>query len=108
MRLQDLSYRAGKLEYRSRHATEPEWSLPSYLDEARRVIAEAAAGYFREPMPEDPPLNDDFARLRWFPLPGEAWRELTLGAEYGKGRKLPTAFADTALAVHREERANAK
>ena len=97
MRLQDLTYRTGKLEYRSRHATEPEWSLPGYLDEARRIIAEATAGYFREAMPEDPILNEDFARLRWFPLPGEAWRELTLGGEYGKGRKLPQAFAATQI-----------
>ncbi|MBA2321508.1 MAG: aminotransferase class V-fold PLP-dependent enzyme, partial [Deltaproteobacteria bacterium] len=80
MRLADLSYRTGKLEYRSRHATEPEWSLPGYLDDARRLIAEATAGYFREPPPEEPELNEDFERLRWFPLPGEAWRELTMGA----------------------------
>ncbi len=81
MRLADLSYRTGKLEYRSRHATEPEWSLPSYLDDARRLIAEAQAGYFREPMPEDPVLTPEFERLRWFSLPGEVWRELALGLE---------------------------
>ena len=35
LRLDELSYRTGKMEYRSRHATEPEWALPSYIDEAQ-------------------------------------------------------------------------
>src|SRR5690606_3871474 len=30
LRLDELSYRTGRLEYRSRHATEPEWSLETY------------------------------------------------------------------------------
>ena len=92
MRLADLSYRTGKLEYRSRHATEPEWALPTYLDEARRAIAEASARYFHEPMPKDPTLTAGFEELRWFPLPGEAWRELTLGAEFARTRRLPSAL----------------
>ena len=36
MRLADLSYRSGKLEVRSRHATEPEWALSGYIEEAER------------------------------------------------------------------------
>ncbi|HTJ83769.1 MAG TPA: aminotransferase class V-fold PLP-dependent enzyme, partial [Polyangiaceae bacterium] len=43
MRLSDISYRTGKLEYRSRHATEPEWALQGYLDDARRILDEAVA-----------------------------------------------------------------
>ena len=47
MRLADVSYRSGKMEYRSRHATEPEDALPGYLDEARRIIDAAVAGRAR-------------------------------------------------------------
>jgi selenocysteine lyase/cysteine desulfurase len=67
LRLSDLSYRAGKLEYPRRHATEPEFALPSYLDEARRIFA-ASAG--ERASGEQPALSDDFEQLRWFPLPG--------------------------------------
>jgi selenocysteine lyase/cysteine desulfurase len=75
MRLADISYRAGKLEYRSRHATEPEWALPAYLDDARRILAEAAAGY-PGLVVRDPVGTADFEELRWFPLPGEVLAEL--------------------------------
>lgn len=73
MRLTDLSYRTGKLEYRSRHATEPEWVLSSYLDEARTVFAQASEELGN---PETPPLSADFESLRWFPLPSEIAAEL--------------------------------
>jgi len=81
MRLADITYRSGRMEYRSRHATEPESALSGYLDEARRVIAAAVAEYgcaegpWRDPI-DDPPLNDDFEALRWFPLPHEVLAEL--------------------------------
>ncbi|MBK6518840.1 MAG: aminotransferase class V-fold PLP-dependent enzyme [Polyangiaceae bacterium] len=73
MRLTDLAYRSGKLEYRARHATEPEGVLPSYLDEARRIFDESRAP---RALPTDPERSNDFEGLRWFPLPGEAAREL--------------------------------
>jgi len=38
MRLTDLSYRSGKLEFRSRHSTEPEWVLSGYLADAERIV----------------------------------------------------------------------
>jgi len=75
MRLGDVSYRTGKLEYRSRHATEPEWSLPTYLDEARRIIEEAVAGA-KELSVVDPVTTPDFEELRWFPLPSEVLADL--------------------------------
>jgi selenocysteine lyase/cysteine desulfurase len=75
MRLGELSYRTGKLEYRSRHATEPEWALPSYLDEARRIIADAAEE-FRTLELTDPVRTPDFEQLRWFPLPSDVLAEL--------------------------------
>lgn len=73
MRLSDLSYRSGKLDYRSRHATEPEWVLASYLDEARKIFADASVDL---QAPESPPLSADFETLRWFPLPAEIAAEL--------------------------------
>jgi hypothetical protein len=72
-RLTDISYRTGKLEYRSRRATEPEWALPGYIAEARRIIAEAD---FTNLELEDVPTTPDFEELRWFPLPSEVLAEL--------------------------------
>jgi selenocysteine lyase/cysteine desulfurase len=81
MRLSDISYSSGGLEYRSRHATEPESALSDYLAEARRIFAEASsrASFGRDV--EDPHLSGDFERLRWFPLPTEvaAERERSCG-----------------------------
>ena len=76
-RLHDLSYRNGKLEYRSLHATEPEWALEGYLKEAERIVAEAEAELrAAPPFEDDPPLRDDLEKLRWFPLPAEIAHEL--------------------------------
>jgi len=73
MRLTDLTYRSGKLEFRSRHAIEPEHVLASYLDDARRILDEAATDL---PPVQDPPRSSDFEHLRWFPMPAEIAREL--------------------------------
>jgi selenocysteine lyase/cysteine desulfurase len=78
MRLGEVSYRTGKMEYRSRHATEPEWALPGYLDEARRIIA-AIPEEVRTLQLEDPVRTPDFEELRWFPLPSEVLAELRGG-----------------------------
>ena len=75
LRLTDLSYRGGKLCYRSRHATEPEWVLMSYLDEAQRIVDEAVASYDSLDL-SHPPLREEFEQLRWFPLPDDALAEL--------------------------------
>jgi selenocysteine lyase/cysteine desulfurase len=73
MRLSELSYQSGKLEYRARHATEPEWVLPAYLDEARRIFDAAP----KEPgCGSVPEVSADFEHLRWFPLPGEVKSEI--------------------------------
>ncbi len=77
MRLSDLSYASGKLEYGSRHATEPESALPGYLAEARRILASAKAGRRRI---EDDSFPPEFEALRWFPLPGEVQRDLAGGS----------------------------
>jgi selenocysteine lyase/cysteine desulfurase len=75
MRLSDLSYRSGRLEYRSRRATEPEWVLEGYLEDARRIIDEAVREYAGTEA-RDPALSADFEHLRWFPLPSEILAEL--------------------------------
>ena len=90
MRLADLSYRSGKLEYRSRHATEPEWVLESYLKEATRIVAEAEAEFRASPELVDEPLPEDVEPLRWFPLPGEILAEI-------KGANLPASSTRFAL-----------
>jgi selenocysteine lyase/cysteine desulfurase len=75
LRLGEISYRTGKMEYRSRHATEPEWALPGYIDEARQIIA-AVAEEFRTLEVTDPVRTADFEELRWFPLPSEVLAEI--------------------------------
>jgi aminotransferase class V len=78
MSLADVSYRTGKMEYRSRHSTEPEWALPSYIDEAKKIIA-ATADEFRTLEIEEAARTADFEELRWFPLPSEVLDELRGG-----------------------------
>ncbi|MDT8435685.1 MAG: aminotransferase class V-fold PLP-dependent enzyme [Gemmatimonadota bacterium] len=51
---------------------EPEDRLPRYLEEARRIFAEAEAGGAGRRGTVTEPLTGDFEHLRWFPLPGEA------------------------------------
>ena len=78
--LTDLSYRRGRMDYRTRMATEPEWALEGYLDDARRIFAEAGGGDLYEEA-NDPPLSADFQHLRWFPLPGEILTQLRSGGD---------------------------
>ncbi|MEO1268946.1 MAG: hypothetical protein AAFX99_12665, partial [Myxococcota bacterium] len=73
--LYDLSYRSGRLEYPSLHATEPEWALDGYLDDAHRIVQQAVAAY-QGLSCDDPSVSEDFEELRWFPLPGEIQQEL--------------------------------
>jgi selenocysteine lyase/cysteine desulfurase len=80
MKLAHVSYRAGTMEYRSRRATEPEWALPAYLEDAKKVFA--AAPVSCGAAVEDPELTEDFEELRWFTLPREARAEL-------EGHELP-------------------
>jgi len=81
--LTDISYRRGRLEYCSSHRTAPEWTLPTYLDEAHRIVEKAQQGY-AEMVIEEPSLSADFEHLRWFPLPFEV-----LGRFQGGERSVP-------------------
>ena len=75
MSLKNIRYVGGKMQYRARHATEPEWALSDYLREARQIFDEAQSRLANVDL-EDPALSDDFQHLRWFPLPGEVIQEL--------------------------------
>ncbi len=74
MGLDDVTYRCGKMEYRSRHATEPESALGGYLREAKRILTAAAAAPLPAHQPEE--LSAAIEHLRWFPLPDEVAEEL--------------------------------
>jgi len=85
--LESVTYRTGKMEYRSRHVTEPEWAMDDYLAEARRIFDIASSKV--EGMSFDPPkFSADFESLRWFPLPHEVVTELS-----GETREMQTGHA---------------
>jgi selenocysteine lyase/cysteine desulfurase len=74
--LKDITYQSGKLEYRSRHSTEPEWVLPTYIKEAHE-IAEQIVEELKKTIVENViPLPESLESLRWFPLPDEIHLEL--------------------------------
>jgi len=75
MKFSYLSYRTGTLEYRTRTATEPEWAVQQYMEEADHIRDRALKRY-EATVVNDPNLSDDFQHLRWFPLPGEVLSEL--------------------------------
>ncbi len=68
LKLNDISYENGRMQYRTRHVAEPESILTTYLDEARETLENA---HPPEDAIEDPPMSEDFQTLRWFPLPSE-------------------------------------
>ncbi len=77
MKLSDVCYGSGRMEFRSRHATEPETSLASYLEEAHHIIARAEAEFcLPESSIEEVPMLPELEALRWFPLPSEIVAEL--------------------------------
>jgi len=67
--LDQVQFAHGRLEYGARRLTEPESALPGYLEEARRLFAEADRT--RKAPGTTPALSADLEPLRWFPLPGE-------------------------------------
>ena len=69
MSLRAISYAGGRMEYRSRHATEPEAALSAHLEEAREIMTAATVAPVR--VLDRLELNADYESLRWFPLPSE-------------------------------------
>ncbi len=75
MGLDDITYQSGKMEYRSRRACEPEFALESYLEVAKRILAEAERAEQQEPV-RPVTTSAEFEHLRWFPVPEEIAGEL--------------------------------
>jgi hypothetical protein len=73
--LHDVSFASGTLEFSGVRATEPESALARYLEEARELLAAAGTVPDGEPL-TDPVVSEEFERVRWFPLPGEALAQL--------------------------------
>jgi len=63
--LRDLSYSDTKMPTSAHRHMEPESALPSYLEEARRILAAPRSA------PKPVELSADFEQLRWFWLPAE-------------------------------------
>ena len=66
--LREISYGPGRLEYSAPHDSASESAGEGYLEDARRIMAEAAPA---DGTAGPAHLDDDLERLRWFPLPGE-------------------------------------
>ncbi len=78
MRLTDVTWDTGRMEYRSLHRTEPVSALEGYLAQARQILARAESAC---PAAAEPPvLTADFEALRWFPLPSEVLSDLAKSA----------------------------
>ena len=73
--LYDIAYTGGAMEFRGQRASAAEHVLGEQLEQAAALIASLAAAPQHDGV-EDPVLPESFERLRWFPLPGEAQREL--------------------------------
>jgi len=71
MSLDDVIVGPDGYSHPDRRRLEPESRLAEYLDEAKKIAAEAQPVH--SPEPEGSP---DFERLRWFTLPSEVSREL--------------------------------
>ncbi len=71
LRLGDISYQSGRMQYRSSHITEPETALAEYMIEAWRIIEEMKSQVADSTNSPAPTLEGELERLRWFPLPGE-------------------------------------
>ena len=75
MRLGDVSYDSGRLEYRSSHSREPERALDEHLEAARGLLGRGVERFEGVTL-EELELSEDFEHLRWFPLPSEILAEL--------------------------------
>lgn len=73
LRLAMLDWAEGRMTYPRQHVTAPESALADYLDEARRIFAEAARDPGRDPASwtagAPPQVSREFEHLRWFELP---------------------------------------
>jgi hypothetical protein len=68
------------MEFRGTSVSAPEHVLAEQLDAARRLVASLPAQLTREDAIEDPVLPASYEGMRWFPLPGEAQRQVAAAA----------------------------
>ena len=68
LRLEQLSYVGGALEYQAPRSEQPDQVLKAQLERARALLAEAGQGLDEA---RDPCVPEDFDQLRWFPFGGE-------------------------------------
>ncbi len=78
LRLEGISFGAGRIQYPGRILTEPESALDGYLEQALTILAEMennarASGEQLSPAGKQATLGAGLEHLRWFPLPGEAF-----------------------------------
>ena len=76
MRLSQLSYARGLLEYGTRKSTEPEHNLARYLEEGRASLEAALSTAHQGIVETGEALPSDFEALRWFPLPSERSQDM--------------------------------
>ena len=76
MRLADLRYTSGKLEFPSRHARMPESALEEQLAAARDVLERAQRARDLDDRVELQSREGRYERLRWFAMPEEAAHDL--------------------------------
>jgi selenocysteine lyase/cysteine desulfurase len=75
MSLEDVEYESGELRFRSQHTRAPDDAFERYFHEADRILARAESEI---PVMElgRMSLEDDFERMRWFPLAHEVVERL--------------------------------
>jgi len=83
--LDEVTFGAGRLEYRGRYLSELESGLEGYLEAAWEIVAAAEAEFGSDD--ERVALPEEFEHLRWFPLPNAPFIEVrsTLGKENDSG-----------------------
>ena len=72
----DISYSGAAMEFGAQRAHAPESVLAEQLAQARELVASLDGRLAGEPEIDDPVLPASYEAIRWFPLPGEAQREL--------------------------------
>jgi hypothetical protein len=68
------------MEFRAQRATAPEHVLSEQLEQASELVASLPDQLRGEADLEDPVMPASFERIRWFPLPAEAQRDLVASA----------------------------
>ncbi len=76
--LYDISYASGAMEFTAQRTQAAASVLAEQLRQAEQLVAALPQQLAGAPEIHDADLPDSFERIRWFPLPGEAQRELAV------------------------------